>query len=422
LRTELAITFTTAAFSASRDRTSIRADAAAGLETEPAQSKLALSTGLFPHRQDSSEPVPKPPQTSPWWDAARHADRRPFLLARGRIQRAVRRWFEEAGFVEVETSALQVSPGNETHLHAFATELVAPGGARRPLYLHTSPEFACKKLLAAGEERIFTFAPSFRNRERGTLHAPQFTMLEWYRAREPCESLMQDCAALLALAAEAAGARELRHGSRTADPLAAPDRLTVAEAFTRWAGIDLLATLSAARTPSPLLRGEGARAAPDRDALAAAARHAGVRTAPDDTWGDIFSRVLVERIEPNIGKGRATLLTEYPAHLAALARRSPSDPRVAERFELYACGVELANAFGELTDPAEQGRRLEAEMAEKQRLYGERYPIDVDFLAALAHMPPASGAALGFDRLVMLATGAGHIEQVLWTPVVEAGI
>jgi lysyl-tRNA synthetase class 2 len=161
------------------------------------------------------------------------------------------------------------------------------------------------------------------------------------------------------------------------------------------------------------------RAAPDRDALAAAARGAGIKIANDDTWGDVFSRILVQKIEPGIGNGRATLLTEYPAAQAALARRNPADPRVAERFELYACGVELANAFGELTDPAEQRRRFEADMAEKQRIYGERYPIDDDFLAALAHMPPASGAALGFDRLVMLATGATNIEQVIWTPVAD---
>jgi lysyl-tRNA synthetase class 2 len=352
--------------------------------------------------------VPTPPETSPWWDAAKHADRRPFLLARGRIQRAVRRWFEEGGFVEVDTAALQVSPGNETHLHAFATELIGPDGARRPLYLHTSPEFACKKLLVAGETKIFTFAPTFRNRERSALHHPAFTMLEWYRAGAPYESLMQDCAAVLALAAEAAGAGELRHGSRSADPFAAPEHLTVAQAFGRFAGIDLLAALE----------GPG----PDSDAFNRAARTAGIKTAADDTWADIFSRVLVEKVEPAIGNGRATVLTEYPACAAALARPRPADPRVAERFELHACGVELANAFGELTDPHLQRRRLEAEMAEKQRLYGERYPIDEDFLLALASMPPASGAALGFDRLVMLATGAGHIEQVIWTPVAEAGI
>jgi lysyl-tRNA synthetase class 2 len=329
-------------------------------------------------------------------------------LARGRILAALRRWFESEGFLEVETSPLQVSPGNETHLHAFATELIEPDGSRRPLYLHTSPEFACKKLLAAGETRIFTFAPVFRNRERGALHHPSFTMLEWYRAGEPYERLMEDCAALLRIAAEAAGASALQFSGRQADPFAAPERMTVAEAFARLGGIDLMAALP----PSPRSRKEG-----DRAALAEAARAAGIRVAGDDTWADVFSRILVARIEPQLGNGRATLLTEYPAELAALARPKPSDPRVAERFELYACGVELANAFGELTDPALQGQRLEAEMAERERIWGERYPIDEDFLAALAHMPPASGAALGFDRLVMLATGAAHIEQVMWTPV-----
>jgi lysyl-tRNA synthetase class 2 len=351
--------------------------------------------------------VPNSAEQSPWWRPDKHRDRRPFLIARGRIRSAIRAWFEAQGFVEVEASALQVSPGNETHLHAFATELIAPGGERRPLYLHTSPEFACKKLLAAGEERIFTFAPVFRNRERGGLHHPAFTMLEWYRAGEPYEALMDDCAALLRLAASVTGTSRFSFRGREADPLAAPERLTVAEGCRRLAGVDLMATLG-----SPAARLEA-----DRAALIRAANAAGIRTAPDDTWADAFSRILVERVEPGIGNGRATLLTEYPAHLAALARPKAGDPRVAERFELYACGVELANAFGELTDPAEQRLRLEAEMAEKQRLYGERYPVDEDFLAALAHMPPASGAALGFDRLVMLAAGASTVEQVIWTPV-----
>jgi lysyl-tRNA synthetase class 2 len=327
-------------------------------------------------------------------------------MARGRIQAAIRTWFQTQGFTEVDTAILQISPGNETHLHAFGTELVGSDGSRRPLYLHTSPEFACKKLLAAGEERLFTFAPVFRNRERGALHHPAFTMLEWYRAREPYETLLADCEALVRAAAEAIGGTELLYAGRSADPSAAPERLTVAQAFERLAGIDLLATLDAAKSDRP-----------DWEGLARAANAAGIKTAPDDTWADIFSRVLVEMVEPSLGAGRATLLTEYPAHLAALARPKPCDPRVAERFEMYACGVELANAFGELTDPAEQRRRLEAEMAERERRYGERYPIDEDFLAALAHMPPASGAALGFDRLVMLATGASHIEQVIWTPV-----
>jgi len=338
---------------------------------------------------------------SPWWAPHLYADRRPFLIGRARVTAALRAWFATRDFVEVETAILQVSPGNEAHLHAFATELIGDAGQRTPLYLHTSPEFAAKKLLAAGEPRLFTFARVFRNRERSPLHHPEFTMLEWYRANENYDVLIDDCAALLAAAAEAVGAKRFAFRGREADPFAPPERLAVAEAFARYAGIDLLATLD------------------DRDALAIAAKGQGIRVAADDTWADIFSGVLVERIEPKLGIGRATILDEYPASEAALARPAAHDPRVAERFELYVCGVEIANAFGELTDPAEQRRRFEAEMAEKERVHGERYPLDEDFLAALAQMPPASGIALGFDRLVMLATGAQRIEQVLWTPVAE---
>jgi elongation factor P--(R)-beta-lysine ligase len=347
------------------------------------------------------------PQASPWWTPEIHADRQPFLQARRRILAALRGHLEAQDFVEVETAILQRSPGNETHLHAFATELVAPDRTRMALHLHTSPEFACKKLLAAGERRIFEFARVFRNRERSALHHPEFTMLEWYRVAEPYEALMADCADFLAAAATAAGTTTFTFRGRRADPFAAAERVTVAAAFARHAGIDL---------PATLRDGE-----PDRAALAAQAQAAGIRLAADDGWSDIFSRVLVERIEPHLGNGRATLLTEYPRAEAALARAKPGEPGVAERFELFACGVELANGFGELTDAAEQRWRLEAEMTRKQRLYGERYPIDEDFLAALALMPPACGCALGFDRLVMLATGASRIDQVIWTPLPEPG-
>jgi lysyl-tRNA synthetase class 2 len=342
---------------------------------------------------------------SPFWARQAHADRRPVLIGRARIVAALRDWFAARDFVEVETSSLQVSPGNETHLHAFATDLVSPGGMPARRYLRTSPEFACKKLLGAGEPRIVEFARVFRNRERGVLHAPEFTMLEWYRAQAPYEALMEDCAAIIAVAAQAAGTQRLAFRGREIDPFAAPEHLTVVEAFARYAAIDLTASLSP----------QG----PDRKRFAASAAAAGIRLADDDNWGDIFSRVLVERIEPRLGLGRATVLYEYPAALSALARPKASDPRVAERFELYVCGVELANGFGELSDPVEQRRRLAAEMAEKERIYGERYPLDEDFLAALAEMPPASGVALGLDRLVMLATGAPHIDHVMWTPAVE---
>jgi lysyl-tRNA synthetase class 2 len=334
---------------------------------------------------------------------SRHADRRPALVTRGRIKAAVRAHFEALGFTEVECGALAVSPGNEAHLSAFATEAIGSDGARRTLYLHTSPEFAAKKLLAAGESRIFDFARVFRNRERGPLHAPEFTMLEWYRAREPYAAVMDDSLELLRLAADISGARTFSYLGRVCDPRAEAERLTVADAFAAHAGIDLMATLSD--------KGEG-----DVNALAERARRGGFDVSPDDNWGDIFSKVLVARVEPRLGLERPTLLTEYPRCEAALARACGHDPRLAERFELYVCGVELANGFGELTDAVEQRARFQAEMDEKERVYGERYPLDEDFLAALAQMPEASGVALGFDRLVMLAVGARTLADVIWTP------
>jgi elongation factor P--(R)-beta-lysine ligase len=340
-------------------------------------------------------------QLSPWWSAARRADVRPFLSARTAITRAVRAWFDAQGFVEIETGILQVSPGNETHLHAPRTELVAAGGERVTRYLRTSPEFACKKLLAAGEEKIFELARVFRDRERGELHLPEFTMLEWYRANASYDAVMADSVVIIAHAAQATGIERFSFRGRIADPFAEPKLLTVASAFDRFAGIDLLATIA---------DGKG-----DRDGFAAMAANK-VRISDDDTWSDIFSKILVEHVEPHLGQGRLTVLFEYPAPEAALARAKASDPRVAERFEIYACGVELANGFGELTDQVEQRRRFAAAMDEKQRRYGERYPLDQDFLDAVCHMPDASGVALGFDRLVMLASGAQRIDQVVWTP------
>ncbi|HRJ69037.1 MAG TPA: EF-P lysine aminoacylase EpmA [Beijerinckiaceae bacterium] len=334
---------------------------------------------------------------SPWWMPDRHADRRPFLIARNRIAAAVRAWFESRDFVEATPSGLQVSPGNEAHLHAFSTELRDVGGAATQRYLHTSPEFSCKKLLAAGEARLFTLGPVWRNREGGPLHAPEFTMLEWYRAREDYGAIMEDCAALLRLAAETTETTKFSWKGRVCDAFSTPERLTLQEAFARHAGTDLRAA--------------------DRDSLAGTARRLGLHQAQDDTWSDLFSRILGAVIEPHLGFERPTILYEYPASEAAMARRKPDDPAVSERFELYVCGVELANCFGELTDPVEQRARFETEMLVKQEIFGEKYPIDEAFIAALALMPPASGGALGFDRLVMLATGATHIDQVQWAPV-----
>ena len=339
----------------------------------------------------------------PFWHADRHADRRPGLLARNRIKSAVRAWFEAEGFVEVDTACLQISPGNEAHLHAFKTEFVSEGGDRQPYYLHTSPEFACKKLLAAGEAKIFTFAPVFRNGERGPLHSPEFTMLEWYRAGQPYDRLMDDCERILRLAAKATDHWLWSYRDRHCDVAIARARTTMHQAFSQHAGIPLDDCFTGADTDLAKMRRQ--------------AQRVGIRVADDDTWSDLFSRILAERIEPSMGVMRPEILCEYPTHEAALARPCVHDARVAERFELYVCGVELANCFGELTDSAEQRRRFELEMAEKERVYGRRYPIDEDFLQALAQMPASAGGAMGFDRLVMLATGAASVEQVMWTPV-----
>ena len=328
------------------------------------------------------------------WRPDKLTRRLPHLQARARLQTAMRRWFAAEGFVEVETPILQVAPGAEVHLSGFATGWRTPGGsADQVRWLHSSPEFAMKKLLAGGVPKLFQFARVFRNAEGSALHHPEFTMLEWYRAPAGYETIMADCAALLRLT----GVKELRWDGKVCDPAAEPERLTVAEAFDRHAGVDLFATIGDAAKLSK---------------LSGVAMHAG------DSWDDVFFRIMFDKIEHRLGVGRPTILYEYPIAMAALARAKPGDPRVAERFELYACGVELANAFGELTDPAIQRARLQADMDEKERLYGVRWPVDQDFLAALDHgLPDCAGIALGFDRLAMLASGATHIEDVLWLPV-----
>jgi len=327
------------------------------------------------------------------WRPDKLSRRLPHLQARARLQADLRLWFAREGFVEVETPILQVAPGAEVHLAGFATGWELPDGEERERWLHSSPELAMKKLLAGGLPKLFQFARVFRNAEGSALHHPEFTMLEWYRAGVSYETIMDDCAALLALT----GVKELRWEDKVCDPAAVPERLTVAEAFERYAGVDLFATIGIAEK---------------------LARASGVEMHAGDSWDDMFFRIMFDRIEHRLGVGRPTILCEYPIGMAALARAKPADPRVAERFELYACGVELANAFGELTDPAIQRARLKADMDEKERLYGVRWPVDGDFLAALDHgLPECAGIALGFDRLVMLATGAKHIEDVLWLPV-----
>ena len=347
-----------------------------------------------------------PPAPRPFWNLGRYGERRGWLVARAAVSTFVRRWFDIKGFIEVQPAALQASPGNETHLHGFKTALILPDGSLHDAYLHTSPEFAMKKLLAAGERQIFALTSVFRNRERTALHAPEFVMLEWYRAYTPLERLIEDCVAVVTLAAHIAGTKGFVYRGREANPFDPPERLTVRDAFRRYAGIDIYDSLP--------INGRA-----DSETLARQAKDSGVRVAPDDDWSDIFSRILSERVEPNLGLGRPTVLHAYPVSEAALAQVHPNDPRIAERFELYCCGVELANGFHELRDPGEQRRRFALSMKEQQRIFGVPYPIDEDFLAAVADMPDASGAALGFDRLIMLATGAKQVESVQWTPVFD---
>jgi len=313
------------------------------------------------------------------------------LEARGRIRRAVRAWFEGEGFLEVETPARVLSPGQEPHLDAIATE-AADCAQRR--WLATSPEYHMKRLVAAGHERIVQIGKAFRGGERGPHHQSEFTIVEWYRAGAPLEAIAGDCEHLLRAAATAAGA--------DAAPLGIDRdfaRFTVRDLVRAHAGIQLTGDESADE-----LRGK---------AIAAGA-FAGAPPPPGTTWDDVFFQMFLDRVEPHLGRpGHPTFVFDWPAPLGALARRKPDDPRVVERFELYAGGLELANAFGELTDPIEQRARFVEESALRAARGKAIYPIDEKLLAALAHMPPTSGVALGFDRLVMFVLSANDIRDVV---------
>ncbi len=333
--------------------------------------------------------MPTPP-----WRPDRYADRLPFLRRRALLTQATRAFFDAHGYTEVETPYAVATPGEEVHVRAFRTEQEHPDGARTPLWLHTSPEFAMKRLLVAGAGPVFQLARVWRNNEGSARHAAEFTMLEWYRPGLPFDGLMRETEAFL----RAVLPLVVRSGG-VQTSLDRFERLTVAEAFHRYAGADVLGTAGDA---------------------AALARDAGVVLRDGEGWEDLFFRLLLERVEPRLGRAHPTFLTHWPAAQAALARRDPADPRVALRFELFACGIELANAFEELTDAAEQQARFEADRARRHALHGEDWPLDEDFLAALRHgMPPASGIALGFDRLAMLASGADRISQVQWLPRID---
>ncbi|KAA2214957.1 EF-P lysine aminoacylase EpmA [Teichococcus oryzae] len=344
--------------------------------------------------------MPDPANLLPDWHPDRLAARLPALRRRARLLAETRAFFTGRGYMEVETPALVPAPGMEVHLAAFRSEFRPMlEGEAMPLWLRTSPELAIKRLLVAGCGPVFEIARVWRNGEVSPRHAPEFTMLEWYRPGASLSALMDETEdyvrAMLPPRVASAGVE-----TDLSQPF---ERLSVADAFRRHAGgLDILATLG----PD----GQG-----DAHALHEAAGASGIAPRPAENWEDLFFRILLERVEPQLGRDRGTFLTHWPAPQAALARRDPAEPRAALRFELFVAGLELANAFDELTDAEEQAERFARDVAERQRLYGEGWPVDADFLAALRHgMPATSGIALGFDRLAMLAAGAASVADTLW--------
>lgn len=347
---------------------------------------------LVPNRRE-------PGGEAQWERLVRDPAGRARLEARGRTLAAIRAFFAKRGFLECDTPALVAAPGMEPHLAPFETTLHTVEGKTLSAFLVTSPEYSLKKLLAAGFERIYDLSRVYRDGEEwGKTHNPEFTMLEWYRAYASYTDIMDDVEELVRHAAkEVVGDARVPFRGGTID-LSSWERLSVADAFRQYAGMDSVALW-------------------DRDALFAAVRAKGYRPEEKETYDDLFFRVFLNEVEPCLGRLRPTILFDYPAPLAALAKIKEEDPRVCERFEVYVGGLELANAFTELNDPEEQRARLVAERSHRRKLKKPQLPIDEDFLAALAvGMPPAGGIALGVDRLVMLLTDAPDIDAVRFLP------
>ncbi|MBI1302019.1 MAG: EF-P lysine aminoacylase GenX [Alphaproteobacteria bacterium] len=336
-----------------------------------------------------------------WWYPHNFEKKRLFLEKRAQTIKAVRAFFDGRAFMEVETPALQVCPTFDPHIHGFKTDLLdLDHSHKKTLYLHTSPEFDMKKLLVAGMEKIYQICPVYRNAEGSKLHSPTFSLLEWYRAGEDYRVLMGESMDLLRYVADKLCISAYNFHEFSCDPFQEPEKLSVRDAFLKFFKIDLNNYINNLKDFSNVISQKN------------------IRVTEQDSWDDVFHAAMAERIEPHLGMDRPTILYDYPVSMASLSRKKPEDPRYAERFELYVCGVELANAFSELTDAAEQHARFKEEMVLKKKLYGETYPADEEFFMALEYgMPESAGIALGVDRLVMLATGATNINDVLWAPV-----
>lgn len=314
------------------------------------------------------------------------------LRARARILEAIRRFFRDRGFFEVDTPAAQRYPNIDPNV--FPVRVEDPAGRASRLYLHTSPELAMKKLLAAGSGDIFFLGKAYRDREGSPLHAPEFTLLEWYRVGGRSDDVMRDAEELLAaLAPGATGRDAVTRGGREI-PLSVP--------WPRWELDDAFRELLGAGMT-------------DEAGLRRALARKGSRPGPDESWEDLFFRALLDVVEPAAASRGTCFLTGYPAALGAMARRRPGHPEVAERFEGFVGGVELLNGYEELTDPGEQEERL-ALLSERHRLRtGQDLPVDPGFLEALRRgLPACTGAALGVDRLVMLLLGNDDIADGMY--------
>lgn len=337
-----------------------------------------------------------------WIRLQRDGKLREILGLRSRVLMGVRGFFHEKGFLEIDAPALVPLPGMEPHLDPMKVEAGLGEGERAVFYLHTSPEYCMKKLLSAGLDRIYCLGHVFRAGEISQTHNPEFTLLEWYRAGEDYTSVMADCEELIIHLADLLGkGRELPGLSSELLHLEVPwPRITVWEAMKEHAGVDL-------------------QQVRDHDQFIAVARLKGYREV-DSTWPweDVFYRIFLQEVEPNLPKNKPFFLVDYPLEMASLARKKPGVARWAERFELYAGGLELANGFSELTDPLEQEKRLWAERGQRQEMGKETFPVDYSFLEALRlGMPPAAGVALGVERLIMLLSGATEIREVLPFPM-----
>ncbi|MGM0421755.1 MAG: EF-P lysine aminoacylase EpmA [Pseudomonadota bacterium] len=328
------------------------------------------------------------------WHPDHFARKIPFLQKRAEIMRRIRQFFDHRGYLEVETPALQISPGMEPHIKAFETSYTTPDQSHsQQLFLHTSPEFAMKKLLVGGCTQIYQICKTFRNAEDSPHHSPEFTMMEWYHTGMDYTELMQECIDLL----RAVHDGPYKFQGRVSDAQQGWQMISVCESFQLYAGIDLESCLPETEDALDKLKA----AAPDF-------YHDG------DNWEDLFFRIFLEKIEPHLGHPVPTILYDYPISMAALARPKASDPRFCERFEIYLCGLELANAFGELCDAQELEDRFINNMAIKRQLYGDDYPVDIELIEALSFgMDNTSGIALGIDRLVMAATDATTINDII---------